>query len=230
MKRTANPLVAVGYVRVSTDEQHLGPAAQRSQIEAWAAREGITVAAWHTDAGVSGAAEIDARPGLVAALADVVRLRAGVLAVAKRDRLARDVVIAAAVERTVGRSGARVLTADGTGNGDTPADAFMRHMLDGVAALERAQISARTKAALAVKKSRGERVGTVPFGYRLDTDGVRLVADEAEQAVIATVREGRARGLTVRAIALELEQAGIVSRRGKPLHFTAVADVVRAHA
>lgn len=228
MKRTANPLVAVAYVRVSTDEQHLGPAAQRSQIEAWALREGITVAAWHTDAGVSGAAEIDARPGLVAALADVARLRAGVLAVAKRDRLARDVGVAATVERTVGRSGARVLTADGTGNGDTPADAFMRHMLDGVAALERAQIAARTKAALAVLRARGEVSNHAPFGYR--ADGVRLVADEAEQAVIATVREGRARGLTVRAIALELEQAGIVSRRGKPLHFTAVADMVRAHA
>ena len=228
MKRTANPLVAVAYVRVSTDEQHLGPAAQRSQIEAWALREGIVVAAWHTDAGVSGAAEIDARPGLVAALADVARLRAGVLAVAKRDRLARDVVVAATVERTVGRSGARVLTADGTGNGDTPADAFMRHMLDGVAALERAQIAARTKAALAVLRARGEVSNHAPFGYR--AEGGRLVADEAEQAVIATVREGRARGLTVRAIALELEQAGIVSRRGKPLHFTAVADMVRAHA
>lgn len=228
MKRTANPLVAVGYVRVSTDEQHLGPAAQRSQIEAWAQREGITVAAWHTDAGVSGAAEIDKRPALLAALADVARLRAGVLAVAKRDRLARDPLIAATIERTVGRSGARVLTADGTGNGDTPADAFMRHMLDGVAALERAQIAARTKAALEVLRARGEVSNHAPFGYR--AEGGRLVADEAEQAVIATVRAMRARGLTVRAIALELERAGIVSRRGKPLHFTAVGDMVRAHA
>lgn len=228
MKTTANPRVAVGYTRVSTDEQHLGPAAQRAQIEAWAAREGITVAAWHSDAGVSGAAEIDERPGLVAALADVVRLRAGVLAIAKRDRLARDVAIAAAVERTVGRSGARVQTADGTGNGDTPADAFMRHMLDGVAALERAQIAARTKAALAVLRARGDVSNHPPFGYR--AEGGRLVADEAEQAVLAAVREARARGLTVRAIALELERAGIVSRRGKPLHFTAVADLVRADA
>ena len=47
---------------------------------------------------------------------------------------------------------------------------------------------------------------------------------------MAAVREARARGLTVRAIALSLERAGIVSRRGKPLHFTAVADMVRAHA
>lgn len=227
MKRT-DPRTAVAYLRVSTDEQHLGPEAQRAAIAAWADREGITVAAWHTDAGVSGAAEIADRPGLLAALADVERLRAGVLAVAKRDRLARDVVIAATVERVVGRSGARVQTADGTANGATAADAFMRTILDGAAAYERALIAARTKAALAVKKARGERVGTVPFGYR--AEGARLVADAAEQDVLAAVREARARGLTVRAIALELERAGIVSRRGKPLHFTAVAELVRLHA
>ena len=228
MKRTANPLVAVGYIRVSTDEQHLGPVAQRSKIAAWAQREGITVAAWHTDAGVSGAAEIDARPGLVGALADVARLRAGVLAVAKRDRLARDVVVAATVERTVGRSGARVQTADGIANGSTADDAFRRHLEDGLAALERARVGTRTKAALAVLRARGEVSNHAPFGYR--AAGGRLVADEAEQEVLAAVRAMRARGLTVRAIALELERAGIVSRRGKPLHYTAVGDMVRAHA
>jgi len=210
MKRTANPLVAVGYIRVSTDEQHLGPAAQRSQIEAWAQREGITVAAWHTDAGVSGAAEIDARPGLVGALADVARLRAGVLAVAKRDRLARDVVIAAAVERTVGRSGARVQTADGIANGSTADDAFRRHLEDGLAALERARVGTRTKAALAVLRARGEVSNHAPFGYR--AEGGRLVADEAEQEVLAAVREAKRAGVSTRDIADALRDAGIVSR------------------
>ncbi len=83
-----------------------------------------------------------------------------------------------------------------------------------------------TKAALAVLRARGEVSNHPPFGYRLDADGVRLVADAAEQSVIVRAREARARGLTVRAIALDLERAGIVSRRGKPLHFTAVADLV----
>ena len=54
--------VAVAYLRVSTSEQHLGPEAQRAAIEAWAARENITVVAWHTDHGVSGRSDIDDRP------------------------------------------------------------------------------------------------------------------------------------------------------------------------
>ena len=47
-----------------------------------------------------------------------------------------------------------------------------------------------------------------PYGWRADADG-KLVPDEGEQVVIARVREARARGLTVRAIAEELAAAGI---------------------
>jgi hypothetical protein len=32
-------------------------------------------------------------------------------------------------------------------------------------------------------RAKGERVGTLPFGARLAADGVRLVADEAEQGL-----------------------------------------------
>src|SRR5438093_5278865 len=100
MKRTVpgNPRLAVAYLRCSTSEQHLSPEAQRAQIEAWAAREGVRVAAWHVDADESGAAAIEDRPALCAALAALRELGAGRLAVAKRDRGARDVVIAATVE------------------------------------------------------------------------------------------------------------------------------------
>ena len=52
--RPGNPLSAVAYLRVSTDEQKLGPEAQRAAIQSWANREGVSVVAWHTDAGVSG--------------------------------------------------------------------------------------------------------------------------------------------------------------------------------
>lgn len=61
-KRTGNPKIAIGYLRVSTDEQRLGPEAQRASIEAWAAREGLSVVAWHVDGGVSGATNIEERP------------------------------------------------------------------------------------------------------------------------------------------------------------------------
>lgn len=82
---------AVAYLRVSTTDQHLGPEAQRKSIETWAAANGVQVVAWHADPGVSGGSDLDDRPGLVAALAELRLVGAGVLVVAKRDRLARDV-------------------------------------------------------------------------------------------------------------------------------------------
>ena len=42
---TTDTRTAVAYLRVSTDEQHLGPEAQRAAITAWASREGVSVVA-----------------------------------------------------------------------------------------------------------------------------------------------------------------------------------------
>lgn len=221
--RTGNPKVAIAYLRASTSDQRLSPEAQRAAVEVWAAREGVTVAAWHLDAGVSGGADIADRPGLVAALGELRAVGAGLLVVAKRDRLARDPYIAIAVERAAEASGARVVTADGTANGDTPADAFMRAILDAAAAYERALIRARTRAALAAKRAKGERAGTVPFGFALAADGRTLVANPDEQEIVACVRALRAEGVSFRRIVTELDARGLVSRAGRPF------DVAQVH-
>lgn len=224
-KRTGNARLAVAYIRVSTDEQRLGPEAQRASIETWAAREGVQVAAWHVDQGVSGGSDLGDRPALVAALGELQALGAGVLVVAKRDRLARDVYVAATIERAVATGGARVVSADGTANGDTPADAFMRTILDAAAAYERALIRARTKAALAAKRARGERSGEVPYGFRC-IEGGRLEPDPPEQAVLAVVDELRTVGLSHRAIVAELGVRGLLSRAGRPFAKTQVARML----
>jgi site-specific DNA recombinase len=225
--RPGDPRLAVAYLRVSTDEQKLGPEAQRAAIETWAAREGVSVVAWHVDAGVSGGSDLDERPALVAALGDLRAARAGVLVLAKRDRLARDVAVAATIEKATAAAGARVVSADGAGNGDSPADAFMRTLLDGAAAYERALIRARTKAALAAKRARGERAGEVPYGFTADAAG-RLTPNPAEQEVVSVIRELRAAGLALRPIVAELERRGLVSRAGRPLALTQVARLVKA--
>ena len=80
-----------------------------------------------------------------------------------------------------------------------------------------------TRAALRVKRARGEVSNHAPYGYRAEAG--RLVIDESEQAVIARVREARARGLTIRAIVAELAAAGIVSRKGRPLTASAVHEL-----
>lgn len=225
--RRANPLHAIAYLRVSTGEQHLGPEAQRASITAWAAREGITIVAWFIDKDVSGAAPIDERPALVEALASLVEHRAGVLVVAKRDRLARDPVAGALIERAVRDAGAKVVSCAGEGSdGDDPSSILMRRIVDAFAEHERLVIAVRTKAALAVKKARGERVGSVPFGWRVDADGVRLLPVQVEQDAIAVAKDLRGRGASLNEIADALAGLGMLSRAGRRFHHEQVARML----
>ena len=228
MARTpiTNAQAAVAYLRVSTDEQQLGPEAQRAAIVAWATREAVTIVAWHTDAGVSGAADVAERPALAAALGELRAHGAGCLVVARRDRLARDVYLAGAIDRAVEGLGARVVSADGTANGTTPADAFMRTILDAAAQYERGLIRARTKAALGVKRARGEVYNHAPYGWR--AEGGRLVPCDPEQRIIARVTELRAAGLSVRAIAAGLAMEGVETRSGGAPNVRFVHDITRA--
>jgi len=225
--KAGSPTVAVAYIRVSTDEQRLGPEAQRASIEAWARTSGVTVAAWCVDAGVSGAAAPGERPALTGALAALTSNGAGLLVVAKRDRLARDVVLAAMIERAAVSSGARVVSAAGEGNGEGPADAFMRTVIDGAAQYERALIRARTKAALGAKRAKGEKTGgDAPYGFALGADGVHLEPVDAEQRTIARAHALAAEGRSLRAVASALAAEGRFSRTNRPFAAMQIARML----
>ena len=64
------------------------------------------------------------------------------------------------------------------------------NVLGSVAQWERETISERTTEAMAHKRARGQRTSlSAPYGYRLAADDNTLVADEAEQALLAAIRE-----------------------------------------
>lgn len=219
---------AVAILRASTTDQRVSPAAQRRAIEVWAGREGVQVVAWHTES-VSGATPIEQRQGLLEALADLERHGAGRLVVAKRDRLARDVVLAGLIERLVERAGARVCAADGV-DVHGPEGVLMRGIVDLFASYERLLIASRTRAALQTMKARGLRVGQVPFGWSVASDGSTLVENPDEQRVITTVRKLRAKGLSLRAVVKECQRQGVVSRSGRPLGLVQVDRLLRRAA
>src|SRR5215211_2935102 len=145
---------AVAYVRVSTGRQGksgLGLEAQRAAIEAFAAGEGIAVAAWFSEVETGkGSDALDRRPELAKALSAARKLKAPVI-VAKLDRLSRDVhfisgLMAQRVPFIVAELGA-------------DADPFMLHVYAALAQKERAMISARTNAALQTIKATGATLG-----------------------------------------------------------------------
>ena len=229
-KPAADNLKAVGYVRVSTPDQVLGIDAQRAALTAWADRAGVELVAVYEDRGVSGGAAIDRRPGLMAALDALAVSGAAVLLIAKRDRLARDVLVAAMADRLVERGGARIVSADGVGEGSDPSAALLRGMVDLFASYERAMIRGRTVAALGQKRARGECTGTVPVGCRLAADGLHLEADPVEARTVAAVVAGRGAGLSLRAIVAELATRGMVTRRGGAIQLAQVVRILRRAA
>ena len=222
----APPRRAVDRAFDDVPAERLGPEAQRAAIESWAASRGVTVVAWFEDLGVSGGAAIDRCPGLLAAMEAVKEHRAGALVVQKRDRLARDIIKAAVAESMVERSGARIVTTEGEESGDADPNAWlMKTLKDAFGQYERLVIGARTKAALSVKRARGERVGEVPYGYRVAADGVRLEVEPEEQAIVARIRALRRDGLSLRAIAAEVNGDGARQRSGRPFHPQTVKNI-----
>jgi DNA invertase Pin-like site-specific DNA recombinase len=215
---------AVAYVRVSTDEQAESRAGLEAQLHAvtqHCQKNGIQLVGTFTDAGVSGAAALDKRPGLLDAVNAVTR--GGVLLVAKRDRLARDVVACAVVERMVAKRGGRVVSVAGEGtDNDDATSVLMRRIVDAFSEHERLVIAARTRAALQAKKRRGERAGRIPFGYQLADNGARsragnpvaLAAVPAQLAVVERIRRERAAGRSMRAIAKGLTDDKVPTATG----------------
>jgi DNA invertase Pin-like site-specific DNA recombinase len=230
MARTLSPTqttAVLGYIRVSTDDQTLSVDAQRARLTAWCIERGLTLAAVYEDIGVSGGAQLDKRPGLMAAL-DALEPGTALVAV-KRDRLARDTMNAAMIERLALRAGAKVLTCDGAGEGDSPEAMLMRTMIDAFAQYERLLIKARTKAALAVKREKGEKLGgRAPYGSQLAADGISLAPLAAEQAVIAVAKDLHRSGLSTRAIATRLAAQGLMSRMGTVFAPSAISAMVAA--
>ena len=216
----------VGYIRVSTEDQNLGAEAQRAAIKRWAQHNGRRVAAWHQDIGVSGATPLDRRPALMQALASLTRKRAIALVVAKRDRLARDVIIAGMVERLVEKAGAEILSVDGAGVGMGPEAQLMRRIVDSFAEYERALIAARTKAALAELRRKGVAAGCVPFGQRADERG-RLQPNPDEIRARARILELRQERQGYGTITAALEREQFRTRAGKPYRQNQIVRIIR---
>jgi len=159
-QKTAKTAGAFAYLRVSTEEQAvsgLGLAAQEAAIRAECSRRGLDLTAVYVDAGISGKT-LD-RPELQRALADLDAGRGSVLIVAKLDRLTRSVHDATGIMLRADRGGWGLVALDAPVDTTTPHGAAMAQVIAVFAELERRLIGERTKAALAVKRAQGVRLG-----------------------------------------------------------------------
>jgi DNA invertase Pin-like site-specific DNA recombinase len=177
------------------------------------------------DAGES-AKSLD-RPGMARLLAMVDAKAVDVVIIAKLDRLTRSVKdLAELLERFTRRGVSLVSVAKSLDTG-TAAGRLVLNIMTAVSQWEREAIGERTRDAMSQKKANGERVGTIPFGFRMGEDEL-LEEDAAEQGVLARMRELKAAGHTLREIADELNRQGYTTRRGTAWRFQYVAAALRA--
>ena len=215
---------ALGYVRVSTDQQAdhgVSLAAQTEKIRAMAVVQGVELLDVIVDAGES--AKSLNRPGMIRLLAAVEDGTVQTVIIAKLDRITRSVADLAELLKRFERRGVSLVSVADSLDTRTAAGRLVLNIMVSVSQWEREAIGERTRDAMSHKRARGERVGTVPYGYRVAADGVRLAADPAEQATADLIRGLRAEGLSTRQIAARLNQRGLVTRRGTTWTFQNIA-------
>ena len=199
---------AIGYIRVSTEKQAdfgVSLEAQEAKIRAMAVVQGADLAEVIVDA--ESAKSLD-RPGMERLLALIDARAVNTVIIAKLDRLTRSVKdLAELLERFTRRGVSLVSVAESLDTG-TAAGRLVLNIMTAVSQWEREAIGERTRDAMRHKRANGERVGTVPFGFRLAGDGRRLEEEPAEQDILARIRELKAAGHTTRAIANELNRQG----------------------
>jgi DNA invertase Pin-like site-specific DNA recombinase len=217
--------LAVAYYRVSTAQQGrsgLGIEAQKAAIQRFCEAESIEVVAEFTEVETGkGADALDRRPELAKALAAARRAKCPVL-VAKLDRLSRDVhfisgLMAHRVPFVVAELGA-------------DADPFMLHLYAALAEKERSLISARTKAALAVRKAQGVKLGNprAAEAAKLAHAATRAQADRFAANTMPVVEQIQAAGArTTREIAKALNDRGVRTARGGAWHPGTVSNLLR---
>ncbi len=228
-KRENSTAVAIGYVRVSTDEQAregVSLEAQRAKVVAYCGLHGVALAQTYADEGLSGK-RADNRPGLQRAIAHACESH-GVLMVYSLSRLARSTRDAIDIAERLAKSGADLVSITEKIDTTTSMGRFFFTTIAALAQLERDQISERTCMALAHKRSKRQRVsGHIPYGSRLADDGVNLLDEPQEQRAVEVIRRLRAAGGTTREIEKELQRLGLRPRNGWHWHPKVILDLCR---
>ena len=216
-------LRAVGYVRVSTDQQAqegVSLEAQRVRIRAHCVSQEIELVDLITDDGYS--AKSLERPGIQRALAMLSAGRVDTLVVVKLDRLTRSVKDLGYLCDTYFHEGQpfSLLSVSDSIDTRSAGGKLLLNVLMSVAQWEREAIRERTQEAMNELKRRGIRLGSAPSGWQRskepDATGRRpLIPHPAEQAAVHRICDLYRQGLGIRPIAKQLDREGIPTRGGK---------------
>lgn len=197
-------LKAVGYVRVSTDEQAREGQSlevQASRVAAYCEAKGWELLRTYRDEGESGKSL--ARPGIQTLIEDLKSNGVDVVVIVKLDRLTRSI-------RDLGSliddlfKGVALASVEESLDSSTANGRMVMNLLGSVAQWEREVIGERTKAVLDHKAEKGEHVGRIPYGFRIGESG-KLIENPEEIQNVRRMKREHHRGRSIREIAEKYE-------------------------
>lgn len=218
---------AVGYIRVSTEEQAREGVSIDNQIErikAYCQYKGYVLQEVIKDEGISGGKNRQ-REGFVSLLAHIEQNDFDALILYSLERLSRDMLTLLCLEKLLDEYDVELHTVEGEIDTSTP-DGFMGFAMRAfLGEMERRQVKYRTKRAMEYKKGKGEVVGQVPYGYRRDGDN--LVPDEKEQGVVRVVNRLYRGKKSLSSIVKRLAELGYQTRQGKSFRSQQVKRIIK---
>lgn len=220
---------AIIYLRVSTAGQvtdGMSLDAQESKARAWCDYNGYEVKAVFTDAGISGKSTAN-REGLQNALDSVKKGDA--LVAYSLSRLARSTRDMIAISESLEKRGVDLVSVSERIDTTSATGKLMFTLIAAFGEFERNLTAERTSAALQHKKAKGERTGSIPYGFKLAIDKVKLLKDKAEQAMIALCKELKEQGLSLRKIAAKLAEQGFKNRIGNVFNAQSIKNILVAN-
>lgn len=195
----STPLKVIGYIRVSTNKQDIGPEVQAAALTEEAQRRGWQLELRREDA--ASAKSLKGRPVLAQALVDLKAGRAQVLAVSKLDRLSRSVSDFSGILDTADRQGWHVLCLDLNIDTTTITGRGMAQMTAVFAEMERRKITERTREGMARIKA--------------DQPGKHMGRpSQLDEGTAARIQQMRSEGRTLQGICDQLVADGVPTATG----------------
>jgi site-specific DNA recombinase len=165
------------------------------------------------------------RPGMERLLALVDGNKVQAVIIAKLDRLTRSVKDLCELLEPFERRGVALISVAESLDTSSAAGRLVLNIMTAVSQWEREAIGERTRDAMHHKRSNGERVENIRFGYRLSPDGKHVEPDPGEQATLTQIRRLREDGATLRGIAAALNRQALRTRSGSVWRLEHIARI-----
>lgn len=198
---------AIALIRCSTHHQVDGTSLenQTRRITAYCEAEDMKLVRIYEEAGISGLTNLSRRDALNLALDDVCRRKCA-LVVLSLSRLSRSLRDSLSILDRIEKAGGTVISLTEKIDSRTASGKLVTNMMMLLHNFEVNQLRERVTSTMTMLRQNQKRISRfTPYGYDLAENGVDLIENQVERAVIDRIKEMRAAGSSLWSIAAALD-------------------------